>query len=347
MTWQSISTAPLDRKILVQSDRTVTPSYWIAKEGRWCMFTKTVPPVEWCELTDAPPRDTHKNPYTETQHMTIFPIDVSALADEALNSFPGALRDDPTAWPAGDATLVSEVRTTVFETVRDNYRSLLARRIGGHVQAVATDMEGALADDGPLADLGAVWSGYVTGLDLEDLEPVVKAKDWTARVEALGEVVAQAIHGAPAPAVSTALIDAYVASEPRLFALAVSQKHGCAEPFVEQEQPKLETAQPGGGFSWDEEDDESAVIPPSTDATPLLFKRLDAAGFLLTDLADVTGIGKPTLSNAKNNKRPWGGLNKEQATRLAEALNERADEARELARDLLRLDPATVGGNRA
>jgi hypothetical protein len=26
---------------------TVTPSRWLAKEGRWCMFTKDVPPIAW------------------------------------------------------------------------------------------------------------------------------------------------------------------------------------------------------------------------------------------------------------------------------------------------------------
>jgi hypothetical protein len=338
--WAPISTAPLDRKIRVRGGRTVTPSHWIAKEERWCMFTKAVPPIEWCELTDAPPRDTHKNPYTETQDMTTFPIDVSALADEALASFPGALRDDPTAWPEGDATMLSEVERTVCETVRDTYQSLLARRIGVHVQAIATDMEGALNDDGPLADLGAVWAGYVIGLDLEDFDPVLKAKDWTARVEALGEIVAQAIHGAQPPVPTPLALDAYIATEPRLAALAVSQKHGLAQRVTDG--PQLETAQPSGGFSWDEEDDEPATIPPPNVPSHSFFDLLDAAGVTLSDVAEITGIGKPTLSNAKNGKRPWPGLTETQADALADNLGARSRIAAMLEEKLRARDGAFI-----
>lgn len=275
--------------------------------------------------------------------MNTLPINVEELAEEALDSFAPALLDDPTAWSNG-APLVSEVVIAVNEVVRDNYRSLLARRIGAQIQAVASDMEIAIGEDGPLADLSAVWSGYVNGMDLEDYDAVLKAKDWTARVEALSDLVGQRIHGAPAPSPTKAQIDAYVALDPRLADLAVSQKHGAAKAFEDT----VPGAPAAGGFSWDDEDE--APAPSATAAgapVPALFTALEAAGMMLTDVADACGISKATLSNAKNGKRPWSGLSEAQADKLADALSVRADEARDLARALRSRDPAAVGGNKA
>lgn len=277
--------------------------------------------------------------------MNTLPINVEELAEEALDSFAPALLDDPTAWSNG-APLVSEVVIAVNEVVRDNYRSLLARRIGAQIQAVASDMEIAIGEDGPLADLSAVWSGYVNGMDLEDYDAVLKAKDWTARVEALSDLVGQRIHGAPAPSPTKAQIDAYVALDPRLADLVVSQKHGAAKPF-EDAAPEPAVI---GGFSWDDEDEAPAPSATATAAgaqVPALFTALEAAGMLLTDVADACGISKATLSNAKNGKRPWSGLSEAQADKLADALSVRADEARDLARALRSRDPAAVGGNKA
>lgn len=291
--------------------------------------------------------------------MTTLPVDVAALARAAVESFPAALRDDPTLWPAGDATMPSEVSAVVLETVRDNFRSLLARNIGGHVPNIASDMETAIADDGPLADLSEVWSAYVTGLDLEDYSAVIKAKDWDARVEVLNDQIAALIHGHPAPPVTAAEIDAYAASDPRLGALVVSQKHECAAPFSPPAdrwdrkenytgtlaQDAAQRAAPRS--IWDDEDEPAAPAAPISDrrSTPVLFQMLEPIGVLATDVADIIGVSKATISNAKSGKRPWTGLTEKQAHKLADELDARSEAALALSRRLRALDPVAVDGN--
>lgn len=294
--------------------------------------------------------------------MNPLPVVVADLATETLDGFAAALLDDPTAWPAGDATMPNEVTAAVNQVVRDNYRSLLARRIGPHIQAIATDMEVAIAEDGPLADLGHIWGVYVEGFDLEDYTTVAKAKDWDARVEALSELAGQRIQGASAPAVLPDRINAYIASDPRLAALAVSMKHGLAAPIAEPAKP---------AFSWDDEDEVTeagGTIPSSaaptpqpgevpasaapapiqvsdTRPTPLLFQMLEPIGVLATDVAALTGIDKATISNGRSGKRPWKGLTEKQAGALADELDARVEAARALSGRLRALDPAVVDGN--
>jgi hypothetical protein len=296
--------------------------------------------------------------------MNALPVVVADLATETLDGFAAALLDDPTAWPAGDATMPNEVAAAVNQVVRDNYRSLLARRIGPHIQAIATDMEVAIAEDGPLADLGHIWGVYVEGFDLEDYTTVAKAKDWDARVEALSELAGQRINGASAPAVLPDRINAYIASDPRLAALAVAMKHGLAAPVVAPaEAPAAPT------FSWDDEDEVSDAgganlatttpqpgeVPASsapapiqvsdTRPTPLLFQMLEPIGVLATDVAAITGIDKATISNGRSGKRPWKGLTEKQAGALADELDARVEAARALSGRLRALDPAVVDGN--
>lgn len=339
MIWRPISTAPRDTTILVRSadGATVTPSRWIERGQRWNMFTVDKPPTEW---------KPYEKPNKETPVKTL-PIKLADLAADAIRDFGAALRDDPTAWPNGDATLVSEVETTVRETLRDNYRSLLARTVGPHIQAAATAMDVALAEDGPLADLAEVWSGFVADMDLEDYSTIAAAKDWDARVEALSDLVAQRLAAMPVPSLTRADLDAYVASDLRLAALAVSQKHGAAQPFTAPE------PEPAKGFSWDDDEEEAPApapaptTPPVNDTRPmpLLFTMADAIGLIGTDIAEITGINKSVISNARNGKRPWQGLTEKRAHKLADEIEARIETARELAARLRALDPAVVDGN--
>lgn len=337
MDWRPISTAPRDAMILVRSadGATVTPSRWVEKDQRWNMFTVDKPPAEW---------KPYEKPKKETSVKTL-PIKLADLAVDAIRDFPAALRDDPTAWPNGDGTLVSEVETTVREVVRDNYRSLLARTVGPHIQAAATKMDMAVAEDGPLADLAEVWAGFVSDLDLEDYSTIVAAKDWDARVEALADLVTQRLAAMPVPSLTRADLDAYVASDPRLAALAVSQKHGAAQPFTAPE------PEPAKAFSWDDEDEALApapTAPPVNDTRPmpLLFTMADAIGLIGTDIAEITGINKSVISNARNGKRPWQGLTEKQAHKLADEIEARIEASRDLAARLRALDPAVVDSNR-
>ena len=300
--------------------------------------------------------------------MSTLPVIVADLAREAVDGFPAAMKDDPTLWPAGGAPMVSEVATAAREVVRDNFRSLLSRRIGPHIQNVVTDMETAIAEDGPLADLASVWSTYVEGFALEDYDTLIKAKDWDARVEALSEQVGGMIAGFPAPTIPGSAVDAYIADDPRLADLAVSQKHDCARlaETAPAEKPASRNfeAPPGAThltFSWD---DEETVVPPpqpgevSAEAAPalpagelrpmpLLFRLLEPIGVLATDFADVTGINKATISNAKSGKRAWLGLSERQAHRLADELDARAEASLALSRRLRAMDPCVVDGNKA
>lgn len=285
--------------------------------------------------------------------MITLPIDIGALADAARSGFAAAMLDDPTLWPEGAAVLPGEVSRAACEVVRDNFRSTLARSIGAHIQNIATDMDLAISEDGPLADLAEVWGRYVVGLDLEDYSTIVAAPDWEARVEALKTLAGEVLAGAPAPAPSRVQIDAYIAADPRLADLATAQRVGASVPAGDFLPP--EPAAPSA-VSWDDEDEEETAPPPKAAALsvpagdvrpmPLLFHLLEPIGVLLTDLADVTGINKPTLSTAKNGKRPWQGLTEKQAYNLAVELEARAEAATALARRLRALEPAVVDGNR-
>ena len=80
---------------------------------------------------------------------------------------------------------------------------------------------------------------------------------------------------------------------------------------------------------------------------PLLFRLLDPIGVLATDFADVTGINKATISNAKSGKRAWLGLSERQAHRLADELDARAEASLALSRRLRAMEPSVVDGNKA
>ena len=295
--------------------------------------------------------------------MSTLPVIVADLAREAVEGFPAAMKDDPTHWPDGSEPTLDGVIREVRAQVCENFRSLLSRRIGPHIQNIVTDMETAIADDGPLADLASVWSTYVEGFDLEDYDTLVKAKDWDARVEALSEQVGGLIAGFPAPVVRVFEVLGYVNSDPRLVDLAASQKHGAAEKPTEPA-----PAEKPAAFSWDDEETEAGggetVVPPprpgevSAEAAPalpvgelrpmpLLFRLLDPIGVLATDFADVTGINKATISNAKSGKRAWLGLSERQAHRLADELDARAEASLALSRRLRAMEPSVVDGNKA
>jgi plasmid maintenance system antidote protein VapI len=350
--------------------------------------------------------------------MTTLPVDVAALSAEALQSFPAAMLDDPTLWPEGTPVGLHDVVRSVNETIRDNFRSLLARHIGVHIQNAATDMDIAISEDGPLADLVGVWAAYVVGLDLEDFDPVRRAKDWDARIEALKDLVIPLIQGLPAPLADLETIKAYIDKDPRLsnvikpdlskpavasvagdgqfpfdapaapapvsvryFAHPESDSifttedgsrpvgDGMVEELDKQQYDAIvarkaaEAAPAAPSFSWDDEDEapvvdahkveeKAALLGPPLPVgdvrpMPLLFHLLEPIGVLLTDVADVTGIAKPTLSNIRNGKRPWGGLTEKQAHKLADELDQRVEAATALSRRLRELDPLVVDGNRA
>ncbi len=291
-------------------------------------------------------------------------LNVKQIAEKAAGEFGLSLKDDPTAWPAGAATMPNEVVRQCNDVARENVRSALSRALGKVSELIATDMDVAISEDGPLADLAGVLSQHVEGLDV-DLSGVEKAEDWQGRVEALREALGMAVHGFPVPKLSPDSINAYIADDPRLAALAASLKHGAAVSIetsaaaveaIENGDLKDEdipaflrrgTAATEPASDWDDEpaaepesdqaadwDDEPA--PAATPArqraaaapagpTPKLVGLVVAAGLTDTEMAGILGLSKSYYSLIRNGKRPWPGMKPDQASALRTEVNARAE----------------------
>lgn len=282
-------------------------------------------------------------------------LNVKQIAEQAASEFGLSLKDDPTAWPAGAATMPNEVVVQCNNVARENVRSALSRALGKVSELIATDMDVAISEDGPLADLPAVLAQHVEGLDV-DLSGVEKAEDWQGRVEALREALGMAVHGFPVAKLSPDSINAYIADDPRLAALAVSLKHGAAVS-IETSAAAVEAiengdlkdkdipaflrrgtaaAEPAG--DWDDEpaaepeapatadwDDEPApaatptrqraAAAPSGPVPPLVGLAV-AAGLTDTEMAAILGLSKSYYSLIRNGKRPWPGMKPDQVKAL-------------------------------
>lgn len=282
-------------------------------------------------------------------------LNVKQIAEQAASEFGLSLKDDPTAWPAGAATMPNEVVRQCNDVARENVRSALSRALGKVSELIATDMDVAISEDGPLADLPAVLAQHVEGLDV-DLSGVEKAEDWQGRVEALREALGMAVHGFPVAKLSPDSINAYIADDPRLAALAASLKHGAAVSIetsaaaveaIENGDLKDEdipaflrrgaaAAEPAG--DWDDEpaaepeapatadwDDEPApaatparqraAAAPSGPVPPLVGLAV-AAGLTDTEMAAIFGLSKSYYSLIRNGKRPWPGMKPDQVKAL-------------------------------
>jgi len=269
-------------------------------------------------------------------------LNVKQIAEKAAGEFGLSLKDDPTAWPAGAATMPNEVVRQCNEVARENVRSALSRALGKVSELIATDMDVAISEDGPLADLPAVLAQHVEGLDV-DLSGVEKAEDWQGRVEALREALGKAVHGYPVPPVSIANVLAYANEDPRLHTPGLRKGiAACAEPAVlEEDIPAFlrrgtAAAEPAG--DWDDEpaaepetpatadwDDEPAPVAtparqraaaaPSGPVPPLVGLAV-AAGLTDTEMAAILGLSKSYYSLIRNGKRPWPGMKPDQVKAL-------------------------------
>lgn len=291
-------------------------------------------------------------------------LNVKQIAEQAASEFGLSLKDDPTAWPAGAATMPNEVVRQCNEVARENVRSALSRALGNISELIATDMDVAISEDGPLADLPAVLAQHVEGLDV-DLSGVEKAEDWQGRVEALREALGMAVHGFPVAKLSPDSISAYIDDDPRLADLAVSLKHGAAVSIetsaaaveaIENGDLKDEdipaflrrgtaAAEPAG--DWDDEPAAEPEAPATADwddepapaATPVRQRKAAepsgpvpalvglavAAGLTDTEMAGILGLSKSYYSLIRNGKRPWPGMKPDQAQALRAEVNARAE----------------------
>lgn len=272
-------------------------------------------------------------------------IDVKKIAAEAAATFNLSLRDDPTAWPDGEAVMPSQVIHRCNEAALENAHSVLARKLGAVHELIAMLMDVQIHEDGPLADLQAVFESQVTGLAI-DLSGVAAATDSEGRVTALRDALARAITRASVPVPTPAQISAYINEEPRLRGLALSLGRDIAVP-IENSAAALAAIENGNpseeevvaileGMNWDDEpapetltwDDEPEPVtkPAHKEVTgPAIVGLAVAAGITDAELAKVLGFSRPYYSLIRNGKRPWPGMKPDQANALRGEIRARMD----------------------
>lgn len=119
-------------------------------------------------------------------------IDVRKLCQEAIAGVPASLKDDPTTW--SDEPTRDDVRDALSQATYDNVASALAGAFGRESERIATLMDAAIAEDGPLADLDAIWDAEVAnGRTRPNLSLVYDATDWDTRVNILRDAIRVAV----------------------------------------------------------------------------------------------------------------------------------------------------------
>lgn len=270
-------------------------------------------------------------------------LNVKQIAEKAAGEFGLSLKDDPTAWADAATVMPAEVVRQCNEAARENARSALSRALGKVSELIATEMDVAVAEDGPLADLASVLAQHVEGLDV-DLSGVEAAADWQGRVDALREALGLAVHGYPVPPVSIADVLAYANEDPRLHTPGLRKGIAAvAEPTTlkDEEVPAFlrRGVQAEPAADWDDEpaapepaaepaadwDDEpaptatptrqQAAAAPSGPVPPLVGLAV-AAGLTDTEMAAILGLSKSYYSLIRNGKRPWPGMKPDQVKAL-------------------------------
>jgi hypothetical protein len=272
-------------------------------------------------------------------------IDVEAIVRDALAGVPASLRDDPSAW--SDAPDLEDVKDAVSQTAYDNVASAVAKAFGAASERIATLMDAAVAEDGPLADLDAVWDAEITGTPIRpDLTELFSAEDWQGRVDALlGAMrhVAKRVADTARGTVPDSLVQSTIALDPRLAHLAVD------DSFTPPAFLGLDPAdQPAADIIWDDEpaaeadpwadeivDPQPAAAPVETGrrgrgkrngaSVPKLCALLELAGFADKDVAAALGFDKSYYSLMRSGKRPWAGVRDEAVAKLLLELNGRRD----------------------
>lgn len=288
-------------------------------------------------------------------------LNVKQIAEKAASEFGLSLKDDPTAWADAATVTPAEVVRQCNEAARENARSALSRALGKVSELIATEMDVAISEDGPLADLASVLAQHVDGLDV-DLSGVEAATDWQGRVDALREALGLAVHGYTVPPVSIADVLAYANEDPRLHAPGLRKGIAAvAEPVAlkDEEVPAFlrRGVQAEPAANWDDEpavpepvvepaadwDDEPgpvatparqrAAAAPSGPVPPLVGLAV-AAGITDTEMAAILGLSKSYYSLIRNGKRPWPGMKPDQAKALRVEVDART-EALAAVRDAL------------
>lgn len=236
-------------------------------------------------------------------------LNIFETAKQAASEFGLSMKDDPTLWPAGSEITPEIVRKTCNAAALENARSALSRALGKIAETVATEMDVAIAEDGPLADLDAVLALHVEDGPDFDLSAVAAAPDWQARVEAVREAFGIAVHSYHIPPLPIIDLLHYANSDERLNG---DIRRGIAA-LRGPEHDKLEV--PGallvnnGGDEWDEPDAEVKDEPDAVDpwAEPELCEdegceHHGTPHVCVTSVAPKRERGKPSPGKARRTK---------------------------------------------
>lgn len=270
-------------------------------------------------------------------------IDAREIMRAAVTGGPLSIKDDPTAFaadPVDNLVTRDDVQRVLVDTAKDNALSALAQAFGREAERIGTLMDGAIAEDGPLADLDGIWAAEIQGVRprLPDLSSIAAAPDWESRIEALRAVMADVVEAMVTteqlaePA--AAQLDTLISLDPRLAHLADADFTPPA--FVTGRDPLANVASDepdwDGEYDTDEQagldqwDDESTPAPVETGRrgrgkrngkpVPKLCALLETAGFQDKEIAAIMGIDKSTYSLMRSGKRPWQGLRDDVAAKL-------------------------------
>lgn len=196
-------------------------------------------------------------------------LNLHDIAAKAASEFGLSMLDDPTLWPVETEITPEQVREACNTTAQENARSALSRALGKIAEAVATDMDVEIAEDGALADLGGVLALHVEDADKLDIDlsGIVAAEDWDARVEATRSAFAYVVQSwqiAPLPIID---LLKYGNDEPRFnddLRKAIAALRG---PEHEKLDVPASLLVNDGGTDWDEPEvqDEPDAADPWTD----------------------------------------------------------------------------------
>ena len=187
-------------------------------------------------------------------------LNIHDTASKAASEFGLSMKDDPTLWPADAEITPAQVREACNATALENARSALSRALGKIAETVATEMDVAIAEDGPLADLGAVLAQHVEDGPEIDLSGVLAAADWQARVEAMREafgVAVQSYHIQPVPVID---LMHYANGEPRFNGDLRRAMAALRGPEHAKPEAPAALMLNNGGDDWDDELD--ATVNP-------------------------------------------------------------------------------------
>lgn len=191
-------------------------------------------------------------------------LNIFETAQKAASEFGLSMKDDPTLWPAGDEITAEHVRKACNATALENARSALSRALGKIAETVATEMDVAIAEDGPLADLDAVLAQHVADGPEIDLSGVLAATDWQARVEATREAFAVAVQGYRLPPLPVIDMMHYANDEPRFSGDLRRAMAALRGPEHDKPEAPAALMLNNGGDEWD--DEVAAGAPDVTDA---------------------------------------------------------------------------------